>query len=460
MNATKGNTMNKFEYDLFVIGAGSGGVRAARMAALQGLKVGIAESQRLGGTCVNIGCIPKKLFSYAAHFGDDFDDARGYGWQFTQAKFNWDTLRKNKDKEIVRLNNIYQTILQSAGVELFKGHAFLQDHHHVAFKDQKTLVRAKNILIATGSSPFKPEIEGHALGDVSDAMFDLASLPKHITIVGSGYIAVEFASIFKGLGCSVALLCRKEMFLRSFDHDISLHLAQSMRAHGIDIQFMTQLKAIQPQNDRLILQLNHDGLLSTDKVLFATGRKPYTQGIGLENVGVKLNDNGGVQVNEYFQTNVENIYAIGDVIDRVQLTPVAIQEAMIFVDNLVNHQQTPMNYQNIATAVFSNPNVASVGLSEKAARVEYAKIDIYQSTFKPLRNSLSGNQDTILIKLIVNQENDIVLGAHMVGPDAGEIIQGLAVAIRMGATKLDLDATMAIHPTTAEEFVTLREKQQ
>ncbi|MEM7070680.1 MAG: glutathione-disulfide reductase [Pseudomonadota bacterium] len=451
--------MQHFDFDLFIIGAGSGGTRAARIAAQNGFKVGLAETRHLGGTCVNVGCIPKKLFSYAAHFNSDIEDAKGYGWNFKDKYFDWQTLCKNTKNEIKRLNGVYAQLLDQAGVHLFKGHASLKDRYHIIINDEQNnqhAISAKNILIATGGQPVRPSIKGHQYADISDSMFDMPHLPKRIAIIGGGYIAVEFASIFKGLGCEVSLLYRKDLFLRGFDDDLRYQLSQEMQRNNIDLRFLCNVEAIEKQSDGLHLKLNDGSQLLVDRVLYAIGRKANLINLGLEKAGVELNAKGAIQVNNHFQTNIENIYALGDVIGRVQLTPVAISEAMVFIDNLIHNTQNSLDYNDIATAVFSHPNMATVGLNEAEARKKYDHIDVYKSHFKPLRNTLANNEERVLIKLVVEKKTNKIVGAHMMGPDAGEIIQALAIAIKMGVKKSDLDATMAIHPTIAEELVTLR----
>ncbi|MEM7072115.1 MAG: glutathione-disulfide reductase [Pseudomonadota bacterium] len=449
--------MPGFDDDLAVIGAGSGGVRAARMAAQAGLRVTIYEASKLGGTCVNLGCIPKKLLSYGAHYRDDFQDAAGFGWQVEQPRFDWARLIAAKDRELTRLNGIYASLLHGAGVKLIEGHATLHDPHTIHANGQTR--SAQTILIATGGVPVKPSIPGHELGDVSDAMFSLPHLPAHIVVIGGGYIAVEFASIFRGLGSHVTQLYRGDLFLRNFDDDLRTHLADAMQSHGVDLRFGCKLTSINKgdSDQRLRLDLDDGTELIADRVLFATGRKPNTEKLGLEHAGIACTERGAIQVDSYFRTTAQNIYAIGDVIDRVQLTPVAINEAMLFVDNLIHKKARSMAYHNIATAVFSNPNLATVGLSEQQARNEFDSIDIFKTSFKPLRGTLSGNEGKVLLKLVVDRKSDRVLGAHMAGPDAGEVIQALAVAIKAGACKADFDQTVAIHPTSAEEFVTMRE---
>ena len=444
-----------FDYDLFVLGAGSGGVRASRMSASYGAKVAVAESMFLGGTCVNVGCVPKKLFVYGSH--EEFQDAKNYGWDVPPSRFDWPTLRDNKTNEINRLNGIYQNLLDNAGVTLYDAHARLLDAHTVQVGEQT--VTARYILIATGGWPVMPEIPGieHAIS--SNEAFYLPDFPKQVTVIGGGYIAVEFAGIFAGLGAKTTLLYRGELFLRGFDDSIRAFVKEEIEKKGVELLFETEATHIHKQDDgTLRLDLTSGGTLNADTVLCATGRSPKTQSIGLEEAGVALGANGAVLINDSYQTNVENIYAIGDVTDRIQLTPVAIEEAMCLSSNLFTDQpKRQMDYQNIATAVFCQPNIGTVGLTEAEAALEHAgDMDIYESQFKPMKHTISGRDERTLLKMIVCRSTDRVLGIHMVGPDSGEIVQGLAVAMVAGATKAQFDATVGIHPTAAEEFVTLR----
>jgi glutathione reductase (NADPH) len=446
-----------FDYDLFVLGAGSGGVRASRMSASYGAKVAVAESMFLGGTCVNVGCVPKKLFVYGSHFHEDFQDAKNYGWDVPASTFDWPTLRDNKTNEINRLNGIYNNLLDDAGVTLYSHHARLLDPHTVQVGDDT--VTARYILVATGGWPVMPEIPGieHAIS--SNEAFYLPEFPDTVTVVGGGYIAVEFAGIFAGLGAKTTLIYRGEMFLRGFDDSIRRFVKDEIEKKGIELLFETEVTAIHKEADgSLQLDLTNGTTRDTDTLLCATGRSPKTQGIGLEEAGVALGDNGQILINDDYQTNVENIYAIGDVTDRIQLTPVAIEEAMCLSSNLfTDSPKRRMDYQNIATAVFCQPNIGTVGLTEAEAATDYAgDLDIYESQFKPMKHTISGRDERTLLKMIVRRSNDRVLGIHMVGPDSGEIIQGLAVAMVAGATKAQFDATVGIHPTAAEEFVTLR----
>jgi len=442
-------------YDLFVIGAGSGGVRAARMSAGFGAKVAIAESRYLGGTCVNVGCVPKKLFSYAAHYREDFSDAQGFGWDSSVEALDWPRLRDNKTKEIERLNGIYGNLLSNAGVELINGHARIVDANTVEVDGVK--YRAKNILIAVGGWPFIPDIPGRELAISSNEVFYLDTLPKHAVVVGGGYIATEFAGILHGLGVEVEQIYRRDLFLRGFDTEIREQLAEEMTAKGVKLRFNENVTAITEQNGQYLLSLENGESLLTDKVLYATGRKPLLDGLGLENTKVSLNDKGYIAVDEGFQTSEPSIYAVGDVTGGMELTPVALAEGMNLAKRLFKGDKTLLDYNYIPTAIFSQPNLATVGLSEEDARERYDDIAVYTSSFTHLKHTLSGNKTKTFLKLVVDKASDKVVGAHMMGDDAGEIIQGLAVAIKAGATKADFDSTIGIHPTVAEEFVTMRD---
>lgn len=444
----------KFDYDFFILGAGSGGVRASRFAANLGARAAVAEERYLGGTCVNVGCIPKKLFAYASHYRDDFEDGPGYGWRISPPAFEWAKLLANKDKEIARLNGVYERILKSSGVEIIQGRATLVDAHTVAVAGHK--ITAQHILIATGGWPVKPAIPGADLAITSNEAFHLDTLPNRIVIVGGGYIAVEFASIFNGLGVETTLLYRGTNLLKSFDADLGIFLAEQMQAKGIHIRLQQNIVSI-ARAAPLRSTLTDGSILDSDAVMFATGRAPNSSGLGLESAGVKLSSHGAVIVNENFQTSVPSIHAIGDVTDRVQLTPVALAEGMVVADRLFGKNGRSVSYDNIPTAIFSNPNVGTVGLSEDAARKRGLDVAIYKSRFTALKHTLTGSKEKVLMKLVVDQTTDKVLGVHMAGPDAGEIIQGFAVALNCGATKRQFDATIGIHPTMAEEFVTMRE---
>lgn len=441
-----------YDYDYLVIGAGSGGVRSARMAASHGAKTAIIESSHLGGTCVNVGCVPKKLFVIGAHFHEWFEDAKGFGWQVNHPEFDWAVLLNNKNKEIERLNGIYGNLLEKAGVTLIDGQASFKDAHTVTVDGKD--ITADRILIAVGGWPVVPDFPGNEHVITSNQLFYLDKLPEKMIIVGGGYIAVEFAGIFNGLGVDVTLMYRGELFLRGFDEDIRHHLKEEMQARGVNILFNQNIKSIEKTND-LKATLLDGSTLEADCIAFATGRAPNTAELDLDSAGVKTNEKGAVTVNEHYQTSVENIYAVGDVTDRVNLTPVAIKEGHILADNLFNKQKRSMSYNNIATAVFSTPPIGTIGLTEEQAREQY-DIEVFTSTFRPMIHTLSGRHSKTFMKMIVDKKTDKVLGLHMCGDDAGEIIQGFAVAINMGATKADFDATVGIHPTSAEEFVTMR----
>lgn len=445
-----------YEFDLFVIGAGSGGVRAARFAAGFGAKVAVAESRYLGGTCVNVGCVPKKFLVYGAHFAEDFEQASGFGWSTSEPTFDWSTLIANKNREIQRLNGIYRNLLVNNGVTLLEGHAKLTGPHEVEINGQRH--SAKHILIATGGWPQVPDIPGKELAITSNEAFFLEQLPTRVLVVGGGYIAVEFASIFHGLGAETSLLYRKDLFLRGFDGAVRKHLKEELEKKGLDLQFNTDITAIERQADGSLLATLKDGRrLETDCVFYATGRRPMLDNLGLENTGVALNDKGFIQVNDQFETSEPSILALGDVIGRVQLTPVALAEGMAVARRLFKPEEyRELDYSLIPTAVFSLPNIATVGLTEEQAREQGHEVKVFESRFRPMKLTLTESQERTLMKLVVDAKNDKVLGCHMVGPESGEIVQGLAVALKAGATKRIFDETLGIHPTAAEEFVTMR----
>jgi glutathione reductase (NADPH) len=450
--------MGVHECDLLVIGAGSGGVRAARMAAQRGAKVVVAEAAQLGGTCVNVGCIPKKLYSYAAHFADEFRDAAGFGWNVSEPTFDWHELRANRAKEIARLNGVYGNLLTDVGVKIVEGWARLTTSHTV---DVETVAgcehfRAKHILVATGGRPTVPKFPGCEHVVVSDGMFDIEPFPKRLMVVGGGYIACEFASIFNGLGAHVTQLYRGEQVLRGFDDDVRAHVASEMRKHGVDLQVDADVARIDKQSDGLAVSLIDGRKLQVDAVLYATGRVPNVAGLGLDVVGVSQGKDGAVVVDRHYTTNVASIHAIGDVTARMQLTPVALAEAMTLVDHLFGEGRRDMSYDFVPTAVFTHPNIGTVGYGEARARQHFGDIAVYKSEFKALKHTLSGSSERTFMKLIVEKATDRVVGLHMVGADAGEIVQGFAVAMKAGATKAIFDATIGIHPTAAEEFVTMR----
>jgi glutathione reductase (NADPH) len=444
-----------YDYDLFVIGGGSGGVRGARMAASTGARVAIAESYRYGGTCVIRGCVPKKLLSYASHFHEDFEDAAGFGWSVEPATFDWSKLIANKDTEIARLESIYQKLLDNAGVEAFHGHARLLDAHRVEVGDRT--FTAKTILIATGGTPTFPMEPGWEHGISSNEAFHLEELPKRVVIAGGGFIAVEFAGIFNGLGCEVTQIYRGPQILRGFDDDVRNTLAGEIVKKGINLIVETTIDRIEKREGDLLLHLSDGSTLETDLVMAATGRNPNVENLGLEQVGVELDKRGAIKVDDYSKTTVDNIYAVGDVTNRINLTPVAIQEAMAFVDTVYRSTPRAMNHADVPSAVFSHPPVGTVGLTELQARDKYGAVDIYRSTFRPMKHTLSGRDEKSMMKLVVERAGQKVVGVHMVGLDAPEIVQGMAVAIKAGATKQIFDSTVGIHPTAAEEFVTMRE---
>ncbi|HQR97940.1 MULTISPECIES: glutathione-disulfide reductase [unclassified Polaromonas] len=451
--------MKNFDFDLFVIGGGSGGVRAARMAAQRGARVALAEVAAMGGTCVNVGCIPKKLYSYAAHYAEAFEESRGFGWTGEAPVFNWEQLKTNRALEISRLNGVYIQLLQGSGVQIIEGWATLADAHTVEVEGSR--YTAKHILIATGGRPSLPEVKGRELVITSDQIFDIAPFPARLLVVGGGYIACEFASIFNGLGSKVTQLYRGAQVLRGFDAEVRAFVAAEMIKTGVDLRLHADVAAISQAVDGLHVQLQDGSSTTVDAVLYATGRLPNVAGLGLENAGVPLNHQGAIEVNAHYQTSVPSIYALGDVTARIQLTPVALGEAMVVVDHLfgaaAGKKPRHMSYDFIPTAVFTHPNIGTVGYSEADARKEFGKVSIYRSEFKALKHTLSGSTERTLMKLVVDDASDRVVGLHMVGADAGEVVQGFAVAMKAGATKAIFDSTIGIHPTAAEEFVTMRE---
>ena len=446
------------DVDLFVIGAGSGGVRAARIASSYGARVMIAEEYRVGGTCVIRGCVPKKLLVYASRFSDEFEDAAGYGWTVGEPEFHWSALIANKDREIARLEAAYTSTLERFNVTLIKSRAVLEDANTVRLATGAR-VHAETILISTGAWPhLGPKIPGieHAIS--SNEAFHLAELPKRIVIQGGGYIAVEFACIFAGLGSEVTLVYRGENILRGFDDDVREHLRNEMRGRGIAVTCGHTVVAIEKSGDEFVVRLSDNSAIPADKVMFAIGRRPNVMGLGLEGLHMKIHEHGGIEVDEYSRTSVPNIYAVGDVTNRVNLTPVAIREGHAFADTIYGGKPTPVDHSNVPTAVFSEPEIGVIGLTEHQARERLAKVDVYKTTFRPMKATLSGRNTRSFMKLLVDGGTDRVVGCHIVGPDAGELIQIIGVAVKMGATKADFDATMAVHPTAAEELVTMREK--
>jgi glutathione reductase (NADPH) len=456
-------TMNSFDYDLFVIGAGSGGVRGARVAASMGARVAIAEEYRVGGTCVIRGCVPKKLLVYASKFSGMITDAEGFGWSIPKPAFSWQTLINNKDREIDRLNAIYLRNLERSNVEIFQSRAVLEDRHTIKLLGEGHTITAKNILIATGAKPFIPEIVGAEHVITSNEALHLEELPDSIAIIGGGYIALEFATIFAGLGVNVSVIYRGPQILRGFDDDIRDALAEELTKRGVDIRCNTDVVSVTPDragDDRggYVLDFKDGDSLHKQKVMYATGRVPNTTDLGLEKAGIDLGWNGYVIVDEYSRSSVENIYAVGDVTHRVNLTPVAISEAMAFCETVFNNNPTPVDHEFIATAVFTEPEIGTIGLSEAEAREKCRTVDIYKSRFRPMFHTLSGRDEQTLMKLVVDGDSDRVVGCHILGPDAAEMVQIAAISMRMGATKADFDATMALHPCAAEELVTMQEK--
>jgi glutathione reductase (NADPH) len=443
-----------YDFDLVVIGAGSGGTRASRLSAGLGARVAVVEESRLGGTCVNVGCIPKKLLVYASHYGHDFADAAAFGWDVGPRRFDWKRLIANKDVEIARLNGVYAKLLDDAGVTRVAGRAQLVDPHTIAVGKRR--ISAEHVLIATGSWPSLPATPGieHAIS--SNEAFRLDSLPERVVVVGGGYIAVEFAGIFHGMGAAVSQLYRGDLFLRGFDDDVRTALAEEMRKQGIDLRFRSDVTQIEKTPAGLRIALSDGSTLEADAILYATGRRPNTKGLGLEAAGVATGAGGEILVDDYSRTNVPSVWAIGDVTDRINLTPVALHEGICFARSVFGGTPTKPDHRDVPTAVFSTPNIGTVGLTEQEARERYAAVHVFRERFRPLRHTLTGRDEKTLVKLVVDAESDRVVGAHMVGPEAGEIIQGIGIAVKCGVTKAQLDATIGIHPTTAEEFVTLR----
>jgi glutathione reductase (NADPH) len=455
--------MSIYDFDLFVIGGGSGGVRCARMSAQRGARVAVAEVAAMGGTCVNVGCIPKKLYSYAAHYGESFEESHGFGWVGEAPRFDWGVLKANRAREITRLNGIYVGLLENAGVRIIRGWARLLDPHTVEVDGER--FTAQSILVATGGTPAVPAVPGREHIVTSDNMFDLDPFPRRLLVVGGGYIACEFASIFNGLGSEVIQVHRNEKLLTGFDDDVRRFIAGEMAKAGINQQFMSEVQAIEKTDAGLKVDLlhKHDGPSSftVDTVLYATGRIPNASGIGLDVAGVSVGASGAIHVDEHYRTSVPSIYALGDVTARMQLTPVALGEAMVVVDHLfgpaAGKKKREMSYDFVPTAVFTHPNIGTVGYAEHEARRKFEHVTMYRADFKALRHTLSGSNERTLMKIIVETATDRVIGLHMVGPDAGEIVQGFAVAMKAGATKALFDSTIGIHPTVAEEFVTMRE---
>ena len=452
--------MAEYDYDLFVIGAGSGGVRAARLASELGARVGIAEEYRVGGTCVIRGCVPKKLLVYGSRYGGEIEDARAFGWTCDDVRFDWPTLIHNVRREVDRLNGLYTRTLEKAGVDRFLTRATVEGPHSIRLLDRDALVSAKYILVSTGAHPAMPEISGREHLISSNECFQLEALPDSIVIIGAGYIGMEFASIFAGLGVSVTVLYRGDQVLRGFDMDLRDGVADAMRDRGIDFRMNTNVASINKDGNGYRVALKDGGTISADLVMAATGRLPNTVGLGLQHAGVELGWNGHVVVDEYSKSSVDSIYAVGDVTDRKNLTPVAIREAIAFVETVFDDKAKTLDYEFIPTAVFTEPEIGTVGISEEEAREMYRAVDIYKSSFRPMRATISGRNEMVLIKLVIDAESDKVLGVHMLGPDAAEIAQMAAIALRLGVTKAQLDATMALHPSVAEELVTMRHKSE
>lgn len=447
--------MARYDFDLFVIGGGSGGVRAGRIAAGHGARVAVAEEYRYGGTCVIRGCIPKKLLTYASHYSEDFKDAAAYGWRLpAEPVFDWPTLIAHKDQEIERLSGLYRKALTGAGAGILNGRAVLVDPHMIEIGGRR--VTAGTILIATGGHPVRPHQPGAELGITSNEAFHLERLPKRVLVVGGGYIAVEFAGIFNGLGAKVTLAYRGEQILRGFDDDVRAFLAGEIAKKGVAIRVRAMPDRLERLDDGIAAVFPDGTSIEADAVLYATGRKPNTAGMGLKEAGVVLDHAGAVKVDAESRSSVPHIYAVGDCTNRINLTPVAVREGHAFADSVFGKRPWRMDHETVPAAVFSSPSVGAVGLTEAAALARFGKLDIYQTSFRPLRHTLTGREERTLMKLVVDRASQRVVGAHMVGPEAPEIIQMLAIAVKMGATKAALDETVAVHPTAAEEFVTLR----
>ncbi|RDV02393.1 glutathione-disulfide reductase [Undibacter mobilis] len=452
------SSKSPYDVDLFVIGAGSGGVRAARIAASYGARVMIAEEFRVGGTCVIRGCVPKKLLVYASRFSHDFEDAAGFGWTVSEASFSWSTLIANKDREIDRLEAAYVATLERWKVKIVRSRAVIEDAHTIRLANGDK-VTADNILIATGGWPHMgPHIPGleHAIS--SNEALHLPELPKRIVVQGGGYIAVEFACIFAGMGSEVTLVYRGENILRGFDDDVREHLRNEMQERGIKVLCGHTVTAIDKTGDEYVTHLSDDRKIACDKVLFAIGRRPNCMGIGMENLGIRCHEHGGIEVDEYSRTAVPNVYAVGDVTNRVNLTPVAIREGHAFADTVFGGKPTRVDHADVPTAVFSEPELGVIGLTEAQARETLDKVDVYKTSFRPMKATLSGRATRVFMKLLVDGVTGRVVGCHIAGPDAAELIQLIGIAVKMGATKADFDATMAVHPTMAEELVTMRDK--
>jgi glutathione reductase (NADPH) len=450
------NMTREYDFDLITIGAGSGGVRASRVAAQYGARVAIVEERYLGGTCVNVGCIPKKLFVYASEFSEAFEDAAGFGWTVPKSSFDWRKLIANKNHEIERLNGVYGKLLTDSGVRIVNGRAVVIEPHTVAIGNERLTTRY--ILVATGGWPTLPEIPGAELAISSNEAFFLERFPSRAIIVGGGYIGVEFAGIFHGLGAKVTLVHRGPLFLRGFDDDLRQALAGEMRKRAIELHFSSLVEKIEGTRAGVRVTLSDGASLEADLIMFATGRAPNSRGLGLEEAGIALDANGAVMVDRYSCSSVPNIYAVGDVTNRRNLTPVAIAEGRAVAETLFNGKPMSVEYEDVPSAVFSQPPIGTVGLTEAEARERYGEVDVYKSSFRPLKHTVSGRDERAFMKLVVDPKTDRVVGCHMMGPDAGEIIQGMAIALKCNATKAQFDATIGIHPSAAEEFVTMRTK--
>ncbi len=446
--------MSQYDFDLFVIGAGSGGVRAARIAAGHGARVGICEESRVGGTCVIRGCVPKKLLVYASHFAEDFEDARGFGWETGPARFSWTDLIRAKDREIDRLNGVYLNLLANSGVELINGRGSFTDAHAVRVGERT--VTAEYILIATGGTPWVPDIPGIEHAITSNEAFDLPDLPGRVAVVGGGFIACEFAGIFNGLGAEVTQVYRGDAVLRGFDQDVRRVVSEELVKKGIDLRLESDIAGIEKTDSGLALSLQNGDSLEVDQVMYATGRVPLVRDLGLRDIGVEVRADGRIVVDDFSQTNIEHIYAVGDVTSRVNLTPVALYEGHSFADSVFGGRTRPVNHEYVPSAVFSQPPVGTVGYSEEDALHHIGPIDVYLSEFRPMKHTLSGRDEKTMMKLIVERESRKVVGIHIVGLDAPEIVQGFAVAVKSGLTKERFDCTIGIHPTAAEELVTMR----
>lgn len=447
--------MSKYDFDLLTIGAGSGGVRASRLSSTYGARVGVVEESRVGGTCVMRGCVPKKLLVYGAHYAEHLEDAAGFGWTVGETSHDWGALIAAKDKELNRLEGVYHRMFNDAGVNLIEGRGVMTDAHTVEVAGKS--YTAEKILVGVGGWPFVPDIPGKEHAITSNEALDIKELPKRIVVVGGGYIALEFAGIFRAFGAQVDVLIRSGAVLRGFDHDVTGTVAEELEKKGIAIHRDCVVRSIEKRDDgQLSIMVDRGEEMVADQIMYATGRNPNTSGLGLEEAGITLNKKGAMEVDEWNRSNVENVFAVGDVTDRVNLTPVAINEGRVFAETFFNDNPMTLDYTNIASAVFTQPPVGSVGMTEEQARVDH-KVEIYLSRFKAMKHTLSGRDERTMMKLIVDQATDKVLGCHMVGEDSAEIIQGMAVALKCGATKAQFDATVGIHPTAAEEFVTMRD---